>query len=142
MTNKLIVIDDITNEETIVARFKTNTEAMQCGELLQSMVQSHLKLSYWIEFKEKGMTKRLPTGTMHNNVKKIISIQLGIETGWDNNKPVFLEVKNEGDVAQSIAQVTGNAVRMTYCKDGSHDVCQYNGHYFHPKAIQRFETQG
>lgn len=77
---------------------------------------------------------------------KLITIQISNGKSWDETPVTIHEVENCGEVAQAIAQATGQQVRMTYYfGDGSNAtdpiyVCRCNGHYFNPKAIQRFKT--
>jgi len=131
---KLIVVNGITNEETEVAKFSRHIEASQCGQLLASMAGTSSRLKYYLEYREKGLHRDEIDWYAKFTTHKI-SIQLAINSGWDNNKPTFHCVMNAPGHAQAIADATGHAVRMTYITEhtSSTDVGRNNGHYFIPK---------
>jgi hypothetical protein len=55
MKAKLLIIGSISEQQ--VATFRTLNEAIHCGSLLQASTEDD-SLSYYVEFKEKRVTRR------------------------------------------------------------------------------------
>ena len=55
MKAKLLIIGSISEQQ--VATFRTVSEAIHCGSLLQASTEDE-SLSYYVEFKDKGINRR------------------------------------------------------------------------------------
>lgn len=55
MKAKLLIIGSISEQQ--VATFRTLSEAIHCGSLLQASTEDE-SLSYYVEFKDKGINRR------------------------------------------------------------------------------------
>ncbi len=55
MKSKIIIVGKISEE--VVASFRSSSEAFHCASLLQASTEDK-NLMYYVEYKEKGITKR------------------------------------------------------------------------------------
>ena len=71
---KIIVVTPI--EEQIVATFKRKIDALNCAALLQAQVNSS-DINYFVEYKERGTTRRTRPNSLKSVITTLNNEQLG-----------------------------------------------------------------
>ena len=71
---KIIIINNATQEETLVATFRADVEAFQCASLFQAMLHPDTNMEYRVVVKRKGLTRYVTPDSFRTTLNNSVNL--------------------------------------------------------------------